>query len=128
MNPDLIVVHVGNTIGDRPLIEAARRAWQVADVKAADLKWLVAVTARSEVAGIFEIVGYNSLGKDSTGRNRVEFDLVPSDAKLVKSLTGRVVQGNIRAHSSEYLTLRADHHPDPQDYVGSVTRPHGGSS
>ena len=36
MNPDLIVVHVGNTIGDRPLIEAARRAWQVADAKAAD--------------------------------------------------------------------------------------------
>ncbi len=107
MNPDPIVVYVGSTIGDRPLVEAARRAWQVADAKAADLKWLIAVTARSDVAGIFEIVGYNSLGKDSTGRNRVEFDLVASDAKLVKSLAGRVVQGNIRGHSAEYLDIRA---------------------
>lgn len=107
MNPDLIVVHVGNTIGDRPLVDAARRAWVVAESKMPDLKWLIAVTGGSEVVGIFEIVGYNSLGKDSKGLHRVEFDLVPSDAKLVKSLAGRVVQGNIRGHSAEYLDTRA---------------------
>jgi hypothetical protein len=59
-----------------------------------------------ELVGSFKIVGYNSVGKDSNGRNRVEFDLVASDAKLSKSLAGRVVQGNIRGHSSEYLDAR----------------------
>ncbi len=87
-----------------PTVGCARRFGGGARDRSADE--IGGARAGQELAGIFKIVGYNSVGKDSNGRNRVEFDLVASDAKLSKSLAGRVVQGNIRGHSSEYLDAR----------------------
>jgi len=105
MKDDLIIVYVGNTLDRREDVrEAARRAWVVADSKAGDLKWLIAVTGHNRVEGVFEIVGYNSLGKGSGTRNRVEFDLIPSDRQVRKSLAGITIQGNRRGQAVEYLS------------------------
>ncbi len=105
MNEDLIIVYIGNTLDRRADVpEAARRAWVVADSKAGDLKWLIAVTAHNRVEGVFEIVGYNSLGRGSGTRNRVEFDLIPTDRQVRKSLAGMTIQGNMRGEAAEYLS------------------------
>ncbi len=105
MNEDLIIVYIGKTLDRREDVrEAARRAWVVADEKAGDLKWLIAVIAHNEVVGVFEIVGYNSLGRGNGTFNRVEFDLIPTDRQVKKSLAGMTIQGNRRGHASEYLS------------------------
>ncbi len=63
-----------------PTVGCARRFGGGARDRSADE--IGGARAGQELAGIFKIVGYNSVGKDSNGRNRVEFDLVASDAKL----------------------------------------------
>jgi hypothetical protein len=102
---DVIIVYVARSIDNgSSVLEAAAGNWVVSDTAVTHLTYLVAVTTNNDVVGVFDIVGYQAgVEYTESGKQRVRFDLVPSDRTVIAAIEGSV-QGNRRAYAHDLLS------------------------